>query len=244
MQLDDQSIVASVARQYPSTVKIFQRYRIDFCCSGNIPLADACERAGQDLQEVLTDLRELARTEDSTGWDDKPLVELIDHIITRYHDRLRQDLPALGELARRVATRHGEANPKLREVETVFARLADEMLTHLRKEEVVLFPMIERLENRAVLNSDDGTPIPPIDGPVAAMEDDHREVGDFLARLFQLTDQFTPPSSACNSYRGLFQGLSELEKDTHQHIHLENNILFPRAQQLVAQPDPRPLALS
>jgi regulator of cell morphogenesis and NO signaling len=233
MSITGASIVADIARQNPTTVKVFQRLRIDFCCSGNRPLSEACAKANHDLEEVLSDLADLDSSSEGVEWTQRPLVELIDHIISRYHDRLRLDLPTLGELAKRVATRHGDTNPALREVETVFRALADEMLTHMRKEEVVLFPMIEKLENAAAQGSMVAA-APPIEGPIAAMEDDHREVGDLLAQLWKLTGGFEPPANACNSYRGLFSGLAELETDTHQHIHLENNILFPRGQKLAA----------
>ncbi|MBZ0112204.1 MAG: iron-sulfur cluster repair di-iron protein [Thermoanaerobaculia bacterium] len=241
MSITGESIVADIARLKPATVKVFQRQRIDFCCSGNRPLAEACAKANRDLGEVLSELAALDPSADEVDWNERPLVQLIDHIISRYHDRLRLDLPTLGELAKRVATRHGDANPALREVETVFQTLADELLTHMRKEEIVLFPMIEKLETAATHGSM-GVAAPPIDGPIAAMEDDHREVGDLLAQLWKLTGGFEPPADACNSYRGLFSGLAELETDTHQHIHLENNILFPGGQRLVEQLESAPSA--
>ena len=231
MNVNGGSIVAEIARENPGTVKVFQRHRIDFCCNGNRPLTDACANAQRDLDEVLQDLIALEDNTTEPEWDTQPLVALIDHIISRYHDRLRQDLPTLEELAQRVALRHGNETPSLIEVQNIFNHLADEMITHMRKEEVVLFPMIEKLEE-AEMHGALGAAVPHIGGPIAVMEDDHREVGEMLSKLWKLTNGFQPPADACTSYRGLFEGLRELESDTHRHIHLENNILHRRGLHL------------
>jgi regulator of cell morphogenesis and NO signaling len=223
-----ESHVATIARQHPATIKVFQRHRIDFCCGGKRSLAAACAELGLAEADVLGEV--LAAAEGPQGereWSGSPLTELVAHIVSRYHETLRRDLPVLRELAVKVAHRHGGDVPALLAVREVVERLIDEMTSHMAKEEGVLFPLIVRLAG------DGGDALPlPIDGPVRAMEHEHDEVGEMLHTLRALTQGFVAPESACNSFRGLYQMLAELEADTHVHIHLENNVLFPRAEEL------------
>lgn len=228
--------VAAIARDNPSTILVFQRHQIDFCCGGGRPLSAVCGERGLAVDELLAELEAAGeRGADEVDWNRAPLAELVDHIERRYHQSLRRELPLLSELAAKVADRHGDRHPELTEIRRHFETLRSEMVEHMAKEEQVPFPFIKLLERRSA-GETAGTeaPVPPLDGPIAAMEDDHERVAWTLARLRSLSDEFTPPASACNSYRGLFQGLADLEADTHVHVHLENNVLFPRAQQLAA----------
>jgi regulator of cell morphogenesis and NO signaling len=225
--IDTKTQVAKIAREHPSTVRVFQRHGIDFCCGGKRPLDVVCHERGIAPDLLLGELSEACREPGETdAWDRAPLRELIAHIVSRYHGAVRRELPILVQLADKVAGCHGEHHPELAEVRDLLVALHEEMLTHMGKEEQILFPLIERLE--------DGSQVLafPLDGPVAAMEDDHEQVARILARIRSLTSDFTPPTDACNSFRGLYQGAADLEADTHVHIHLENNVLFPRAQEL------------
>jgi regulator of cell morphogenesis and NO signaling len=234
MDIRPETHVADLARELPATVKVFQRHRIDFCCGGRRPLAEVCSEQGLEIAGLIEELEAAGRgVGDSGGWGDAALRELTHHIVERYHRSLRQDLPLLGELATKVAGRHGDRHPELQEIERLFFELRDEMFLHMQKEEQVLFPLIERLES-AEGGWPEGFPMMSLDGPIGAMEDDHEQVARILGRLRALSSGFQPPADACNSFRGLFRGLADLESDTHHHIHLENNILFPRAQGLVA----------
>ncbi len=227
--------VAAIARQYPATIKVFQRHRIDFCCGGKRPLAAACAELGLPEAGVLAEVQAAAEgPQAEQDWSASPLPALVAHIVWRYHETLRRDLPVLRELAVKVAHRHGGDMPALLAVRDVVEQLIEEMTSHMGKEEMVLFPMIARLA------SDDGAVLPlPLDAPVRAMEHEHVEVAQMLHTLRTLTNGFTAPGTACNSFRGLYQMLTELEADTHTHIHLENNVLFPRAEELVvAAPAP------
>ena len=218
--------VATIARQHPATIKVFQRHRIDFCCGGKRSLAAACSELGLPEARVLAEVEAAAEgPQAETDWSAEPLPALVAHIIVRYHQTLRRDLPVLRELAVKVAARHGADAPALLAVRELVDRLIGEMTSHMAKEETVLFPLIARLAG-------DGFAALPIDRPVKAMEHEHEEVGEMLRSLRTLTGDFTPPASACNSFRGLYQMLAELEADTHTHIHLENNVLFPRAEEL------------
>ena len=225
--------VAAIARRHPATIKVFQRRGLDFCCGGKRPLAEACAEHGLAATEVLAEVRAAAAgPSPETDWDARAPGELIDHILHRYHATLRRDLPVLRQLAAKVASRHGGDAPALLGVREVVERLADEMESHMLKEEQVLFPLIARLAGGQPAGS------LPVEGPVSAMEHEHEEVAGMLRELHALTGGYSPPSTACNSYRGLFQMLAELEADTHRHIHLENNVLFPRAEALAEVPAP------
>jgi regulator of cell morphogenesis and NO signaling len=220
--------VATIASEHPSTIAVFERRGLDFCCGGKRPLGVACDELGLSPEVVLAEVRDaIAGPEPETAWSSAPLPALVAHILDRYHRTLRRDLPTIDSLAQRVAARHGDHKPSLVRVRELVELLGDEMSSHMMKEEHVLFPMIERLAAAPA-----GSMPLPIDGPVQAMEHEHDEVASMLAELRQLTAGFQPPAEACNSYRGLFQMLADLERDTHVHIHLENNVLFPRAQQL------------
>jgi len=221
--------VASIARRHPATIKVFQRHRIDFCCGGKRSLAAVCSELGLPAANVLAEVEAAAAgPQAETDWSAQPLPALVGHIVFRYHETLRRDLPVLRELAVKVAARHGADVPALLAVRALVDRLIGEMTSHMEKEEVVLFPLIVQLASG-------GRGPLPIDGPVRAMEHEHDEVAAMLRSLRALTGDFTPPASACNSFRGLYQMLAELEADTHTHIHLENNVLFPRAGELAGR---------
>ncbi len=222
--------VAAIARQHPATIMVFERHRIDFCCGGKRPLAEACAELGLEETRVLAELEAAAAgPQPERDWSDADPIELVGHIVARYHQTLRRDLPVLQQLAAKVAERHGGGTPALVTVRDLVERLAAEMTSHMAKEETVLFPLIVRLAG-------DGGYAPPLplDAPVRAMEHEHDEVAAMLRELRALTGGFAPPAAACNSFRGLYAMLADLEADTHAHIHLENNVLFPRAEELAA----------
>lgn len=222
--------VAAIARQHPATIKVFQRHGIDFCCGGKRPLAAACAELGLPEAGLLAEVQAAADgPQAERDWSSSPLVELVGHIVRRYHDTLHRDLPVLQQLAAKVVHRHGSAVPALLAVRELVDRLAGEMTSHMAKEERVLFPLIIRLSS----DGNEALPI-PISAPVRAMEHEHEEVAFMLRELRVLTSNFTAPAAACNSFRGLYEMLAELEADTLAHVHLENNVLFPRAQELVA----------
>jgi regulator of cell morphogenesis and NO signaling len=227
--IDSTAHVAAIARQFPSTIKVFQRHRIDFCCGGKRPLAAACGELGLRQDAVLAEVQAAADGPQPAGdWDGAPLPALVAHVVERYHAALRRDLPVLRELAAKVAHRHGGDTPALLAVRQVVEELAAEMTSHMAKEEGVLFPLIVRLAAGG-----GGAPM-PLDAPVRAMEHEHEEVAGMLRMLRELTRGYAPPANACNSFRGLYQMLAELESETQAHIHLENNVLFPRAAGLAS----------
>jgi regulator of cell morphogenesis and NO signaling len=221
--------VGELVAEKPGRSRIFERLGIDYCCGGKKPLAQACEEKGLSMDEVLAQLRSVdteGGSRSEKNWAEASMTALIDHIEQVHHTYLRAELPRLRFLTSKVRTAHGGRHPELVEVERVFSALEAELASHMQKEEQVLFPMIRQLETSAV---------PPqfhcgsIGNPVFAMEREHDDAARGLATLRSLTDGYAPPEDACNSYRAMLDGLRELESDLHQHIHKENNVLFPRA---------------
>lgn len=221
--------VGELVAERPGRSRIFQSFSIDFCCQGARTLREACERKGVPADSVAEQLEaELARKEQVLNNPaDLALPELADYIVKRHHGFLYNELPRLHAMAARVAQVHGDHTPSLIEVFNVFVQMEEELLSHMMKEEKVLFPAIISLAEK-------GGSL-PLEGPIGCMMEEHSETGEALARLRELTNGFQPPADACNTYRALFAGLQDAEQDLHQHIHLENAVLFPAAQGLASQ---------
>ena len=232
MSISPETTVADIATAAPATIRIFQHHHIDFCCGGRIPLAQACAERGLETDLVLTQLQ--AATSPATAeptWADASLAALISHIQSRYHEPLRTELPRLEAMVAKVLNRHGDKLPDvLPPLYETFVSLRHELLEHMLKEDRVLFPVIAALEAGAPLPVADAAAWMP--SPVAVMEAEHEAAGAALARMRTLTNDYTPPEWACPTFRGLYFGLAQLETDMHLHVHLENNVLFPRAMQL------------
>ena len=221
--------VGELVAERPGRSRIFQAANINFCCQGSRTLREACEKKGiaadaivEQLEAELADKATLAQNP-----AELPPRELIDYIVTTHHDYLRRELPRLHKMSEKVAQVHGGHTPALVEVFQVFGAMENELSTHIVKEEQILFPAI------ASLARNESIPM-PLDGPIACMMHEHDDAGSALARLRELTHGFQPPAEACNTYRALFAGLHDLEVDLHRHIHLENSVLFPIAQGMVA----------
>lgn len=213
----DRSItVGQLASERPYSIPVLQRHRLDFCCGGSVPLADACARRGIDLDGLLREVEE-ARPPgpDETDWTQEPLDRLTDHIVTRYHRALDAELPRLCLLADKVARVHG--TPQLIALRQEVHKIASELASHMRKEEQVLFPWIASGRGAAA------------GAPIRVMQLEHDDHATSLHTLRSLTDDYQAPPKACGSWRALWYGLSELDRELQEHIHLENNVLFPRA---------------
>lgn len=226
-----QTTISQFVQENPARSRFFEKLGIEYCCGGKLSLQEACAKKGLDAATILATLDALETLNTAHSGPDigsMTLTELADHIVTTHHAYLKDELPRLAFLTKKVAAVHGDDYPWLREVHQVYIRLAEELSSHLQKEEVVLFPAIRNLEQKG----DSAAPFGhDLSRPVFMMEHEHAEAGEALAKLRELTSDFTPPASACNSFRAMLQGLEELERDTHEHISKENNILFPRAMQ-------------
>jgi regulator of cell morphogenesis and NO signaling len=235
MNITPDTRIADIATAKPATIKVFQRYNIDFCCGGKRPLAEAC----QERHMTFGELRFALEAAEAAGRPDlpsaeAPLQELVRFIVDHYHADLREELPRLGQMAAKVLNVHGGRHPEvIPALEATFRALREELEMHMMKEERVLFPYVVRLEEMAAAGRTLPTsPFGSIDAPIGAMEHEHDDAGRALARMRELTRGYRPPEGACNTFRGLYHGLEQLETALHEHIHLENNVLFPRAARL------------
>jgi regulator of cell morphogenesis and NO signaling len=235
--------VGDLARQFPATIKVFQQHGVDFCCGGRRPLGDVCGPTGPGFDELRASLeRAIAGAlPEARPLADLPLGELTAHIVQRYHAWIREELDRVRPMMEKVLRVHGERHPELAQAADVFAALEADLAPHMMKEERVLFPFIANLAAARP-----GTPIlvpfGTVQNPIRMMELEHEAVGGLLARLRELTHGFEPPADACNTFRGLYHAFAEIERDTHEHIHVENNILHPRTIALEAQLLAAPIA--
>lgn len=230
MTITESMTVAEVASTIPSSVRVLQRHGIDFCCGGKRPIAEACREHGVSFNELTTAIDASAGVaSDARDWQREPLHTLITHIIATYHDRLREDLPRLSVMAEKAVRAHGAKAPFLTRLRDVVGELREDLTDHMHKEELVLFPAIKALE------AGDRSRADWLAQPIAVMEMEHERAGALLAELRQLTDGYEVPAWACPTVRALYQGLAEVESEMHVHVHLENNILFPRASEIARQ---------
>ncbi len=229
-----ESPVGQVAARQPEAIHILQQHGIDYCCGGDKSLDAACRDAGIDVQEVLAQIERAEPAESEAHGDglDASLTKLCDHIEQTHHAFLRVQLPLLTQLIDKVVDTHGQHHPELRDVRRVFGELRAELEPHMMKEERILFPAVRALEQASHRVA---FPFGSVQNPIRMMEHEHDNAGQGLRRLRELTGGFAAPDDACNAYRGLYEVLAKLEADLHEHIHKENNILFPRAAELEAR---------
>ena len=234
MSVITEKTVRELALEKPGAARVFEGLGIDYCCGGKQTLEQACRAASVPVDKVI-DALEVAHqsgnaTTNRTNWQAAPLADLITHIKNTHHQYTRQEIARLGPLFDKVCSVHGNNHPELLQLRETFRGLAQELTTHLMKEEMVLFPYIERMEE-SVLQKEPILPPPfgTVQNPVAMMEHEHDSAGNALHSLKEISQGYTASLDACVSYQTLYKALAEFEADLHQHIHLENNILFPQA---------------
>ncbi len=232
MEIQEQTTVGEIAAISAAATSVLEKYGIDYCCAGKRPFDDVCREKGLVAAAVKNEIANAAAAlpKQARDWSAASLRELIRHIVGTHHEYLKLELPRVGQRLRKVVQAHGEKDPvALRELETVYEGLSEEMTLHMHKEEMMLFPAIERYEAAAQGSSLlPPAPFGSIANPIAVMEAEHDSAGSALGRIRELTVDFQAPPYACSTYHALLDGLKALEEDLHTHIHLENNILFPR----------------
>lgn len=224
--------VGELAAEVPASIRVFEAWKIDYCCGGMTPLPDACAAVGKSVDAFVTELVKTAAVPNgmTRDWNADSLTAMAGRIVSMYHVYTREELQTIAPIADKVLGVHGVRRPELAEVVTLVAELTNDMTPHMLKEEQVLFPYVEKLEQAAATKTEAPTPFfGTVKNPVRMMMLEHDRVGELLARLRQITDDYTPPESACFSYRELYRRLAEFELRTHEHVHIENNIYFPRA---------------
>ncbi len=229
--------IREIALEQPSSIRVFEHYGIDYCCGGHKPLTEACIAGKLEIDVVIAALEAAAKIAApvSHDWSRASLESLSGHIVSTHHAYVKRELPRLAELALKVVDRHGATTPELPVIQRTLARLAEELSQHLAKEEAILFPYIVELERAVAAGSAKphgcfGT----VANPIAMMTREHDAAGALIAEIRNLSHNFAIPADACPSYHAFYDGLKDFEQDLHEHIHLENNILFPRAIDLEA----------
>ena len=223
-----ETTVGEIVRAVPTRSRIFENLGIDYCCGGKKPLAEVCRAKGLDPATVVAMLSALDESTDSTLTNPEAMTlsELCDHIEQVHHSYLREELPRLDFMTRKVAAVHGEHEPRLLEVRRVFEAFNTEMTAHTQEEDTTIFPAIRQLESAGVGKAKAAA---SLKDSFTKLESEHDRAGAALARFKELTDNYASPDWACNTFRALYDGLAQLEKNTHQHVHKENNVLFPKA---------------
>ncbi len=229
----NEATVGSLVADRPGRARVFEKYGIDYCCGGARSLAEACGERGVDAAAVAADLEayDAAHTGDP-GPDAEATTPaaLADYVVATHHAYLREALPRLARLAAKVARAHGARHPETVEAARIFTAFAPAMEQHMEKEEMILFPMVRQLQ----AGEGGGFHCGSVANPVRVMMLEHDDAGADLARFRTLLHDYEPPADACNTFRAMLDGFRELEEDTHRHVHLENNVLFPAALRLEA----------
>ena len=234
MILSSNKTVRDVVLELPQATRVFEKLKIDYCCGGDQPLVEACATAGVKVENLERMLAEAGHAEvqgnGSLDFGKATLGELIGHILDRHHVYTKEEMARLEPLIDKVIAAHGENHPELRSLGGLFQQLCADLKPHMFKEEQILFPYIVEMERSAVENRPAPfAPFGTVNNPIRMMMMEHETVGDLLRELRTLSSNYTVPPDGCISYQTLYQALEAFEKDVHQHIHLENNILFPRA---------------
>lgn len=229
LKFTEQDKIGSIVVVFPGASNILKKYGIDFCCGGGRPLAKAIEEKSLDQEQVLRELNEayeaaVLRTQDNNrDWRQAPMSELIDHIVQKHHGFLNQELPVISEFVTKVLRVHGVHHGNLAGLHRAFHALKTELEQHLISEETVMFPLVCEYEK-----NEDPLALRRAQEAINELESEHTGAGDLLKEMRELTENYTLPADACRTYTLAFQKLEALESDLFEHIHLENNILFPR----------------
>ena len=234
MTISATTTVREVVVTLPQSTRVFEKLKIDYCCGGGTPLMEACTKAGVEFQQLEQMLEQVTgsqhATNNVTDFNSVPLPELIDHILEKHHVFTKDEMARLEPLFAKVVSVHGQNHPELHRAQELFVRLCVDLGPHMFKEEQILFPYISAVF-QAQTNKRPApfAPFGTVNNPVRMMRVEHDDAGDVLKELRAITNNYTVPADVCISYKTLYEALEGFEQDLHQHIHLENNILFPRA---------------
>ena len=234
MRVITEKTLRELVLENPAATRVLEKLGLDYCCGGSQSLEQACRAANLPIDQALESLAATELASPSAGfdrdWRREPLADLVAYITSTHHQYTRETIARLAPLFEKVCSVHGNNHPELRSIQASFLGLADELTMHLMKEEMMLFPYIVRMEESVI----EKQPILPppfgtVQNPVSMMMHEHDSAGDALRTMRKASGGYAAPADACISYQTLYQALGEFEADLHQHIHLENNILFPRA---------------
>ena len=225
--------LAQIVNTNHRAATVFEKYHLDFCCKGKRTLQQACTESELKIDEVLSDLEKTAQGKSiAIDYENMSLTQLADYIVLTHHSYVKKEIPAILGYLEKVAFKHGDRHPEMIRILELFATVKKEMGQHMQKEELILFPRIKEVEqqlgegNKIIINNTF------LLSPISMMEEEHDHAGSLLSEIRQLTNDYIPPADACTTYKLSFAALQAFEQDLHQHVHLENNILFPKALRL------------
>lgn len=236
VNIKEQSL-ASIASENYQLVPILEKYHLDFCCGGKKTLADACNEKGLQVDDIIKEL-ELKGSGNFSGtihFTDMNAEQLIRHILVYHHYYTRQTMPVIENHLQKIAAKHGDSFPYMKTVLALFSDLKNDMDEHMQKEEIVLFPRIKEIEAVTANKLQNKMQRNYISNPIAAMEHEHDQAGSLMEQIRILTNDYTAPEQACNTFRLVMHELKAFEEDLHKHVHLENNILFPLAVTMIEE---------
>ncbi len=234
-QIDMSKIsMADVVLNFPQALEIVKKYNLDFCCGGKKPFSEVCRKSGLDPEKIW---REIINAKSNHANDNRinfgswsvPL--LIDFIVQHHHQYVRSSIPQIKQLLEKVCSVHGDDEPKLFSIREDFDDLAEDLMAHMAKEEEVLFPAMRRIFDQKRPQQNTSVAQSHLEVPISVMESEHERAGDLIKSIRGLTDNYSPPSYACPTFRMTYVMLNQFDEDLMQHIHIENNILFPKATQ-------------
>lgn len=232
MNITEQSIIGNLVAANYNTASVFKKYSIDFCCNGNRSIADACQEKGiEDASGLLKDLEtaiQSARKADD-NFQSWPLDLLVDYIEKKHHRYVEAKIQEITPLLHKVKTVHGKHHPELEAVNNLFTAAVTELTQHMKKEERTLFPFIRKMVQAQQAGTDIQAAFGTVQNPISMMMAEHDNEGERFRKIASLSNHYTPPDDACNTYKVTLAMLKEFEEDLHMHIHLENNILFPKS---------------
>lgn len=234
MQNIEQQTLAGIALSNHEFIPVLEKYSLDFCCRGKKTLEEACTEKNLPLNSIVNEMLDTVKTgKPVMPFTDMSAEELISYIMIHHHFYVKNSIPVIFSHVRKVATKHGERYPHMEQVLNLFTAVAEELMPHMEKEEKILFPRIKEIFSLQAKNSLNNLAQGYLDGPIHMMETEHDNAGQLLFEIRQLTNHYTAPEDACTTHRVCLEELKAFEEDLHQHVHLENNILFPKAQNLV-----------
>ncbi len=229
--ITENTTLAELVTRNFHAASVFEKYGLDFCCNGKRAISDACREQGINIDSVFSDLAQVEITTDKgQKFDAWELDFLIDYIINNHHEYVKNSLPVIYAHTQKIASVHGERHPELFRITALFEKIKTDFEQHLTKEENILFPSIKRLVEwkrggKKIPKSFKGSS----QSPIRVLEIEHQNAGDELYEMRTMSNNFTPPDDGCTTYTATYKELDEFEKDLHQHVHLENNILHPKA---------------
>ena len=235
MEFNNNTTIGEIVANDFRTAAVFSKHGIDFCCKGQRSIDEVCEKNNLNQSFLSQELTDVMNNKGGESIDYKswPLDLLADYVEKKHHRYVVEKTPTLIQFLNKLCKVHGAAHPELFEITELFTGSAEDLASHMNKEETILFPFIRLMAEAKSQNRDIATPhFGTVENPVEIMKHEHEVEGDRFRKIAELTNNYTPPADACNTYKVTFAMLDEFEKDLHTHIHIENNIMFPRAMAL------------